>query len=90
MKKLEPHEVQLAIQFSEQLADAELWIGKAEELLSAARILEVDVVQYWSEIHVNEGRVISVPRRKNVSQGFCACLQPLTSSLWRDHRWQAT
>jgi hypothetical protein len=66
MKKLEPHEVQLAIQFSERLADAELWIGKAEELLSAARILEVDVVQYWSEVHVNDGRVVSVPRRKNI------------------------
>lgn len=66
MKKLQPHEVQLAIQFSERLADAELWIGKAEELLAAAKILEADVVRYWSKVHVKDGRVVSVPCRKNV------------------------
>lgn len=66
MGKLQPHEFQLAIQFSERLADPELWIRMAEELLAAARILQVDVVQYWSEVHVEGVRVVSAPCRKNV------------------------
>jgi hypothetical protein len=66
MKKLQPQEFPQAIQFSEQLANAELWIGKAEELLAAAKILEVDVVKYWSEVRVEDGRVVSTLGRKNV------------------------
>lgn len=70
MGKLQPHEFQLAIQFSERLADPELWISMAEELLAAARILQVDVVQYWSEVHVEGVRVVSAPCRKSVQGAY--------------------
>lgn len=65
-KKLQPDQYMIAIQFSEQLANTNLWIGKADELLYAAKILEDEVVQYWSEVRVEDGRVVDTPRRKNV------------------------
>lgn len=57
----------LFIQFSENLANPELWIGKAEELLVAARILEAYVVRYWSKVRVGkDGRLTRLPRGKHV------------------------
>jgi hypothetical protein len=57
----------LFIQFSENLADPELWIRKAEELLVAARILEAYVVRYWSKVRVGkDGRLAHLPRGKHV------------------------
>jgi hypothetical protein len=70
MGKLQPHEIQLAIQFSERLADSELWISMADELLAAAGILQVEALQYWSEVHVEGVKVVSAPRRKNVQGAY--------------------
>lgn len=66
LKKLQPHELQLAIQFSEALTNTGLWIGMAEDLLAAAKLLEAEVMQYWSEVRVEAGRVVSAPHRKTV------------------------
>jgi len=60
----------MSIQFSEQLANPDLWIGMAEELLAAAKLLEVDIVQYWSEVHVEDGRVVRTACRKNVHGAY--------------------
>ena len=70
MKKLDPYEVQLAIQFSERLSTVDLWITMAEELLGAARILEADVVQYWSEVRIEKGRVAGAPGRKCIQGAY--------------------
>lgn len=70
MRKLQPHEIQLAIQFSERLADPELWIGMADELLAAAGILQVEILQYWSEVYVEGVKVVSAPVRKNVQGAY--------------------
>ena len=57
----------LFIQFSENLANPELWIRKAEELLVAAAILEAYVVRYWSKVRVSkQGRLTHLPRGKHV------------------------
>ncbi|MCX5886547.1 MAG: hypothetical protein NT096_11675 [Proteobacteria bacterium] len=66
MKKLQHHEFQLAIQFSEELTNTDLWIDMAELLLAAAKLLEAEVIQYWSEVRVEAGQVVSTPSRKNV------------------------
>lgn len=65
-KKLQPEQYMLAIRFSEQLTNTDLWIGKADELLYAAKILEDEVVQCYLEVRVEDGRVVDMPRRKNV------------------------
>jgi hypothetical protein len=57
----------LFIQFSENLANPELWIRKAKELLVAARILEAYVVRYWSKVRVSKDRRLTrLPRGKYV------------------------
>jgi HEPN domain-containing protein len=66
MKKLQPLELQLAIQFSETLTNTDLWIRQAEELLAAAKVLEAEVKKYWSEVRVEAGQVVSGPSRKNL------------------------
>jgi len=55
-----------AIQFSERIADAGLWIRCAEELLASAHVLEAEVRQYWAEVHVDGTRVVSAPPRPSL------------------------
>jgi hypothetical protein len=53
-----------AIQFSERLSDTGLWIEKAEELLAAAEILEVEVRKYWKGILFEATGLIDAPSRR--------------------------
>ena len=55
----------LGILFSEQLAATELWLSKAEELLAAARLLETEVVAYWSETEMKDGKPVPISTRPN-------------------------
>ena len=68
--KPQPHQVLQAIQFSERLTDTKLWIEKADELISAANLLEPEVLKYWSEIKIENNRIVSIPNRKNVQEAY--------------------
>jgi len=68
--RLQPNQLWQAIQFSERLIDVRLWIEKADELVSAANLLEVEVLKYWSEIKVQNDRIVSIPDRKNVQEAY--------------------
>ena len=68
--RLRPNQLWQAIQISEQLTDVRLWIKKADELVSAANLLEVEVLKYWSEIKVQNDRIVSIPDRKNVQEAY--------------------
>ena len=57
-----------AVQFSEQLADPQLWVSKAEELLAAARLLEPEIQAQWAEVKV-EGRRITRTSGRTVIHG---------------------
>lgn len=70
-KKLRPEQYPLAIQFSEQLTRIDLWMSKAEELLAAARLLEAEVLAYWSEVKVKGDRIVSAPARKSIQGPYC-------------------
>lgn len=64
-KKPQLNEYFSSIHFSENLANPELWIRKAEELLVAARILEAYVGRYWSKTRIDKnGRLAHLPRGK--------------------------
>jgi hypothetical protein len=68
--RLQPNQLCQAIQYSERLTDVRLWINKADELVSAANLLEVEVLKYWSEIKVQNDRIVSIPDRKNVQEAY--------------------
>lgn len=68
--RLQPNQTLQAIQFSERLTDTRLWIEKADELVSAANLLEVEVLKYWSEIKVQNDRIVGIPDRKNVQEAY--------------------
>jgi hypothetical protein len=42
----------------------------ADDLIAAANILEVEVIKYWSEIQVENDRIIKTPNRKYVQGPF--------------------
>ena len=65
-KKIQRYQLLQAIQFSERLSNATLWIEKAEELFVAAQILEVEVVKYWGEVRFEGTRLIHASCRKFV------------------------
>lgn len=65
-KKIEPNSIYEAISFSERLVDTGSWIEKADELLAAARILEVDIIRYWSAMSIENGQVVGIPDSKLV------------------------
>jgi len=66
-KKLAPELLPLAIQFSETLMNSESWVRCAEELETAAGVLESEVRKYWDGVRLEEGQVvIQTPSRKNV------------------------
>lgn len=69
-QKLQPHQVLRAIQFSERLVDAGLWIRSAEELEAAAAVLEPEIRRYWAEVKVENCRVVQVPQRKCVQSQY--------------------
>jgi hypothetical protein len=58
MRKLDPRIMPEAIQFSEQLSDPHLWLRKADELLAAARVLEKEIQTYWTEIKIENRRIV--------------------------------
>jgi hypothetical protein len=59
------------IDFSNRLTDTSLWIMKADELIAAANILEVEVVKYWSEIQPDEhNQPVNTSNRKYVQGAF--------------------
>jgi len=62
----QPNLTPQAIQFSQQLTNTGFWIDKADELLTAADILEGEVVQYWAEIGIKDGQVVGTPKRRNI------------------------
>lgn len=68
--RLQPDQLRQAIDFSERLTDAKLWVRMADDLLAAANILEAEVVKYWSEIQVENNRIISTPNRKYVQGAY--------------------
>ena len=65
-RKIKPNHIYEAIAFSERLVDTDSWIEKADELLAAARILEKDIVAYWSAISIENGQIVGIPERKFV------------------------
>ena len=69
-KKLSPEQILQAIEFSERLTDANLWIHKAQELLAAARVLEKQVERYWSKFRVEDGRVVGSYGGTNVQATY--------------------
>lgn len=52
-----------AILFTERLVDTRAWVEKADELYTAARILEEDILRYWSAMSIQNGQVIGIPNR---------------------------
>jgi len=72
MKKsrLKPDQILHAIDFSERLTDAKLWLGMADDLTAAANILEVEVVKYWSEIQFENGKITKISNRKYVQGAY--------------------
>ncbi len=68
-KRISPNPYR-AIQFSENLCNTKLWIDKADELLAAAKILEIEVVKYWQEIRFDGTIPIHAPLRKLVQSPF--------------------
>jgi hypothetical protein len=58
MRKLDPRRMLEAIQFSEQLSDPHLWLRKADELLAAALVLEKEIQAYWTEIKIENRRIV--------------------------------
>jgi len=68
--KPQPHQALQAIQFSERLTDTRLWIEKADELISAANLLEAEALKYWSEIKIENNQIAGIPKRKNVQQAY--------------------
>ena len=52
--------------YSEELVNTRDWIAKADELLAAASILEIDAEKYWAAISVKNGQVVGIPNRKSV------------------------
>ena len=68
--RLKPTQILQAIQFSERLIDTRLWIEKADGLISAANLLEEDILKYWSEIQVENNRTVSEPNRKCAQEAY--------------------
>jgi hypothetical protein len=60
-RKIKPNHMYEAIAFSERLVDTDSWIEKADELLAASRILEKDIVAYWSAMSIENRRVVGIP-----------------------------
>ena len=65
-KKLDPSRISEAIQFSEQLSDPHLWVRKSDELLAAASLVESEIQKQWSEVELEDGRVVRTSGRTNV------------------------
>jgi len=65
-RKLDPRRLYEAIQFSEQLSSPDLWLRKAEELLAAARFLENEIHAQWTEIEIENERIVRTSGRINV------------------------
>ena len=69
-RRLQPKQILQAVQYSEKLIDTTLWIGKADELINAANLLREEVIKYWSEIKIENGKIVGIPNRKNVQQAY--------------------
>lgn len=72
-----------AIQFSEQLADPHLWIGKAEELLAAAHLLEAEIQAQWAEIEIERGRIMRTSGRINVQGPYFVLIAYAVENLFK-------
>ena len=70
-KKMDHSQVQLAIQYSEQLLDIHGWIRKAEELLAATNVLAPEIRKMWEEIEIDKkGHMIRTSGRSNVQATY--------------------
>lgn len=67
---MDRNQIQQAILFSERLREIYGWVSKAEELLSAANILESEIVKMWAEVKMENGRVIQTSGRPNVQAQY--------------------
>jgi hypothetical protein len=65
-KKIDRSMLPQAIQFSQQLANAQLWLRTSEELLAAARLIEPEILAQWAEVETKDGAVVSTSGRTNV------------------------
>jgi len=70
MSRLKPDQILHAIDFSERLTDAKLWLRMADDLIAAANILEAEVVKYWSEIQFENGKLVKISNRKYVQGAY--------------------
>ena len=70
IKKLTPEQRLFTIKLSEGLLDVNLWIKKAEELLVAAKILEMQVNAWWSEVHYENGQYVGPNEHENVQDAY--------------------
>ena len=61
-KRLSGTEMQLAIQYSEQLRDPATWTRTAEELLRVANTLEPTIRDWWKELQHDDGssRIVGI------------------------------
>ena len=64
--RMDPSQIQQAIQFSERLLEFDGWVKKAEELLAAASLLESEIRQMWAETEMDNGRIVRTSGRANV------------------------
>ena len=54
------------IDYSQRLLDSRGWIRCADSLLFAARLLETEIRQQWSEVIVEDGQVVHTSGRQDV------------------------
>jgi hypothetical protein len=82
-KNLDSRMLPQAIQFSEQLADPQLWVRKAEELLAAAHLLETEIQAQWAEIEIEGGQIIRASGRTNVQGPYFVLIAYAIENLFK-------
>ncbi len=72
-----------AVQFSQRLADPQLWVRKAEELLAAARLLEPEIQAQWAEVKVEGRRITRTSGRINIQGPYFVLIAYAVENLFK-------
>ncbi len=83
MKKINPGQLQLEIQFSERLNDVDLWVSKAKELLFASNCLKSELNSQWSKIKIKDGKLISNLRDPLVQGSYFMLIAYAVENLFK-------
>lgn len=65
-----PPNISQVVDYSRRLLDVWAWIRTADSLLAAARLLEIEIEKQWSEVIVEDGRLISTSGRTDVHGAY--------------------